>query len=64
MLMELVGCEDHIMLNVVTALTAAKILHRKLVQSNQKSKYIKQIKSTSWPDHTLYIHLVLGAILL
>lgn len=45
MLMEFVGREDRIKLNMVTALTATKILHRKLVQSDQKSIYIKQIKA-------------------
>lgn len=45
MLMEFVGCEDRIKLNMVTALTATKILHRKLVQSDQKSIYIKRIKA-------------------
>lgn len=45
MLMEFVGREDRIKLNMVTALTATKILHRKLVQSDQKSIYIKRIKA-------------------
>lgn len=45
MLMEFVGCEDRIKLNMVTALTATKILHRKLAQSDQKSIYIKRIKA-------------------